>query len=164
MGLAPGMGSGVHAARPMGIDIYMRWKYFSEEDRKAQITGFRIDCGHTGYLREAYHGNPYATKTLLPECFSEDQDGKFTEEEVTGQAPEYPEDEPYRAYVRYPNGELRRRLPEALEAARQRCIQVYKQSPEEAETDDTLKSLRDFVNLYESKEREGLAPAIYASY
>lgn len=149
----------------MGIDIYMRWKYIQPDERKAQITGFSVEHGHVGYLREAYHGGPYATRTLLPECFDEEStDGKLTEEEVTGNPSEYPTEEPSRCYVQYQASELRRRLPEALEVARQRCIQVYKQSAAESEQDATLKSLRDFVDLYEAKERAGLAPAIYASF
>ena len=53
----------------MGIDIYTRWKGQTDEETQAQMTGFSIVHGHVGYLREAYHGEPYATKYLLREAF-----------------------------------------------------------------------------------------------
>src|SRR5688572_29640082 len=54
----------------MGIDIYARWEGQNEEEQKAQYTGFDINSGHVGYLREAYHGKPYATRYLLQESFA----------------------------------------------------------------------------------------------
>jgi len=56
----------------MGIDIYLEWDTMSEEDRKAQATGFSITSGNVGYLREAYHGGPYATRILVREAFEAD--------------------------------------------------------------------------------------------
>ena len=53
----------------MGIDIYLEWDNMPEEDRKAQATGFSITSGNVGYLREAYHGGPYATRILVREAF-----------------------------------------------------------------------------------------------
>jgi hypothetical protein len=55
----------------MGIDVYAKWDGQTDDERKAQITGFSIVHGHTGYLREAYHGEPYATKVLFPECWDD---------------------------------------------------------------------------------------------
>ena len=55
----------------MGIDIYAEWDGMSEAEKTAQITGFSAEHGHVGYLREAYHGEPYATKVLVPEAFEE---------------------------------------------------------------------------------------------
>ena len=46
----------------MGIDIYARWNGQSSAEQQAQYTGFSIEHGHVGYLREAYHGAPYATR------------------------------------------------------------------------------------------------------
>ena len=54
----------------MGIDIYASWRGQSETEQAAQITGFSAEHGHVGYLREAYHGEPYATRVLLPEAFA----------------------------------------------------------------------------------------------
>jgi len=56
----------------MGIDVYMRWPDQTESERQAQYTGFSLVHGHVGYLREAYHGEPYATKVLVPEAFASD--------------------------------------------------------------------------------------------
>lgn len=53
----------------MGIDIYLEWDDMDEESKKAQATGFCITAGHVGYLREAYHGGPYATRILVREAF-----------------------------------------------------------------------------------------------
>ena len=55
----------------MGIDIYAKWDGMTEAEEAAQITGFSIEHGHVGYLREAYHGELYATKVLVPEAFQE---------------------------------------------------------------------------------------------
>ena len=57
----------------MGIDIYLEWDGMTEADKNAQIEcGFSITSGNVGYLREAYHGGPYATKLLCREAFESD--------------------------------------------------------------------------------------------
>lgn len=53
----------------MGIDIYLEWENMDEESKKSQVTGFCTTAGHVGYLREAYHGGPYATRILVREAF-----------------------------------------------------------------------------------------------
>jgi len=55
----------------MGIDIYASWATMTKHDKEAQLTGFSSK-GHVGYLREAYHGGPYATRVLVPEAFDAD--------------------------------------------------------------------------------------------
>jgi hypothetical protein len=40
----------------MGIDIYAEWDGMTAAEQKAQISGFSVDRGLVGYLREAYHG------------------------------------------------------------------------------------------------------------
>ena len=56
----------------MGIDVYLKWDKMNDEDHKAQLgKGFQTNIGNTGYLREAYHGEPYATQMLVPEAFDE---------------------------------------------------------------------------------------------
>src|ERR1051326_1589275 len=60
-------GSGSTATRIMGIDIYAQWHGQTKEEETAQITGFSTVRGHVGYLRESYHGEPYATKHLCAE-------------------------------------------------------------------------------------------------
>jgi hypothetical protein len=53
----------------MGIDIYAQWDGITKAEEAAQITGFSIEHGHAGYLREAYHGAPYVTRYLVSEAF-----------------------------------------------------------------------------------------------
>jgi hypothetical protein len=124
----------------MGIDIYARWKEQTTKEEKAQITGFSVVHGHVGYLREAYHGEPYATKFLVKEAF----------ESKNGEA-------------KIPASALRARLPKTLELARERAVNVYGETGEKARA--TVKSFLDFVELCEEKERKTGEPVtIVASY
>ena len=126
----------------MGIDIYTVWKGQTEAQRIAQHQCvFRSTAGRTGYLREAYHGAPYATKHLCPEAFVS----------ATARAP-------------IPASILRARLPETLRLAEKRERQVYGET-DEHEIELVLQSFRDFVALCEAKERETGEPVvIIASY
>jgi hypothetical protein len=123
----------------MGIDIYAEWDGMAEPDKQAQIAGLSVVDGHVGYLREAYHGEPYATVELVGEAF------------VSG-----------RAFI--PAVVLRNRLPETLRLAERREREIYEVTdPEEIEA--VLKSYRDFVELCERKENETGKPClIIASY
>lgn len=50
----------------MGLDIYLKWKGQTEEEHKAQITGFK-NTGECGYLRSSYNSggfNSWAERTL----------------------------------------------------------------------------------------------------
>ena len=58
----------------MGIDCYLHWKGQTEAEKRGQVTGFSVTSGHAGYLREGYHGGPYATKVLIPEGWKSDDD------------------------------------------------------------------------------------------
>jgi hypothetical protein len=123
----------------MGIDIYAEWDGMTEAEHAEQITGFSVEHGHVGYLREAYHGEPYATRVLVPEAFE------------TGRAP-------------ISAAALEARLPAALEAAERRAREVHDQT-DAAAIERVLKSYRDFVALCERKEREtGVPCIIIASY
>lgn len=53
----------------MGIDIFAEWSGMTEDEKNAQYTGFSTVHGKAGYLREAYHGGPYATRHLVREAF-----------------------------------------------------------------------------------------------
>lgn len=86
----------------MGIDVYIKWQGQTDAERQAQFTGWSTTHGHTGYLREAYHGNPYATRVLVPEAFAADRDG-----------------------VAIPAATLRERLPRTLLAALVRDRMLY---------------------------------------
>ena len=65
------MHSLLHTGEVMGIDIYLEWEDMDAESKKAQITGFCTTAGGVGYLREAYHGGPYATRILVREAFED---------------------------------------------------------------------------------------------
>jgi hypothetical protein len=126
---------------PMGIDIYAHWKGQTEKEEKAQVTGFSVVHGHVGYLREAYHGSPYATMFLCQEAFDAD--------DHTAQIP---------ARV------LRERLPETLRLAEERQRAVYGLT-DKKENEQVLKSFSDFVELCEQKEKETGEPVtIVASH
>ena len=123
----------------MGIDIYAEWDGMSDAEKKAQVTGFSVEHGHVGYLREAYHGEPYATRVLVPESFE------------TGRA-------------EIPAETLWERLPETLKAAEQRERELYGET-DINEIGHVLKSYVDFVELCARKEDETGKPClIIASY
>jgi hypothetical protein len=125
----------------MEIDIYARWDGQTAEEAAAQVTGYSVLEGKVGYLREAYHGNPYATKYLLREAFMSDD-----------------------ATARIPSSVMRRRLPGALALVEEREREVYNQT-DEAEILLVQHSFKDFDDLCERKERETGAPVlIRASY
>lgn len=57
----------------MGIDIYLEWEGKNKQAKDDQMSiGFSPTSGHVGYLREAYHGGPYATQILVKEAFESD--------------------------------------------------------------------------------------------
>jgi hypothetical protein len=124
----------------MGIDIYLRWQGMTEEERAAQQTGYSVVHGHVGYLREAYHGEPYATRVLVPEAF----------DPTPGDA---------EGAVRIPAWVLRNRPPAALSTARERALRVY---------DERLSAdapeLRAFVELAERLEAEGRESRVRSSW
>jgi hypothetical protein len=110
----------------------------TEEERAAQQTGFSVVHWHVGYLREAYHGEPYATRVLVPEAFEADE------------------------AVRIPAWVLRNRLPAALSTALERALRVYRErlsndAPE-------LRAFVDFVELAERLEAEEREPRVLASW
>jgi hypothetical protein len=127
----------------MGIDVYLKWNEMKKEDHEAQLgTGFQTNIGDTGYLREAYHGEPYATQMLVPEAF----DDKLAGEDVPIFAKE-----------------MRARLPKVLEKVRERYEKIYEAGEDEIK--EAQKSFSDFVKLAEQKEDELKEPCkVYASY
>ena len=123
----------------MGIDIYAEWRGQSDGERQAQsAAGFSVTSGNVGYLREAYHGEPYATKFLCGEAFE------------TGRAS-------------IPAATLAERLPRTLAIAEQRERKLYKAT--DSEVEEVKQSYRDFVALCETMERKTGEPvSIVASY
>ena len=51
----------------MGIDIYLSWDGQTEEDKQKMFSARRT--GQFGYLRESYHGGPYATQVVFRDAF-----------------------------------------------------------------------------------------------
>ena len=124
----------------MGIDIYTKWDNMTESEKKGQMTGFSIVSGNVGYLREAYHGAPYATKLLLPEAFK--AQGK---------------------YISISAAKLKARLPEALDAALIRERSIYKNKKATLKS-KMVQTYVDFVKLIERLEKANKHPKICASY
>jgi hypothetical protein len=124
----------------MGIDVYLKWPNQTEEEERAQMTGFSVKHGHVGYLREAYHGSPYATRVLVKEGFESD-DGNAIISAAT----------------------LRERLPATLVAARERECKVYNKGMPLDGDPITLQAFIDFVELAEKKEREHGSISVYVS-
>jgi hypothetical protein len=124
----------------MGIDIYARWREQTEDEIQAQYNaGFSAVQGKVGYLREAYHGEPYATRHLCAEAFAEGEGAVI------------------------PAATLRERLPETLRLAEERERTLYDGKEEDIRA--VRQSFSDFVSLCERKERETGAPVrIIASY
>jgi hypothetical protein len=124
----------------MGIDIYAKWKNQNEAEQTAQSEVFLSATeGRKGYLREAYHGEPYATRFLCAEAFGMEDGARI------------------RAAV------LKERLPDTLALVEERERKIYKSKPHEIE--EVKQSYRDFVALCQEKEREtGEAVRIVASY
>jgi hypothetical protein len=122
-----------------GIDIYAEWTGMTGTERAAQWGCCGVEYGHVGYLREAKHGEPYATKALVPEAF------------VMDRVPIYAD-------------KLEARLPEVLAIAEQREREIYGVTSK-AEINRLLKSYRDFVGLCARKEAETGEPClIVANY
>jgi hypothetical protein len=118
----------------MGIDIYARWDGQSADEIRVQAEAWQDAFrGSVGYLREAYHGEPYATRHLVAEAFSE----------------------PYEAPI--PAATLRERLPRTLALVEERFRTIYESRP--AEIAKAKQSFRDFVSLCERTERETGKPA-----
>ena len=119
----------------MGIDIYAKWDGMTDAEENAQAAAFLSgEHGHLGYLREAYHGEPYATKVLVPEAFEQSR------------VPIYAET-------------LRDRLSATLIVAEQREREIYGVT-DQGEINAVLKSYRDFVELCARKEDETDEPCL----
>jgi len=124
----------------MGIDIYLDWDGMTEADKQARyVGGFDITIGNTGYLREAYHGSPYATHYLLKEAF---------------------ENESGEAHI--PAEVLRERLPETITLHIQRHRELYNQDVNWESP--SAESIVSFVELAERLEKANKNPKVIASY
>src|ERR1043165_812599 len=121
----------------MGIDITAVWNGQTGDEERAQAESWRsVEHGQVGYLREAYHGEPYATRFLFREAF----------ESEIGEA-------------RIPAATLRYRLPETLEVVEARERGVYHEA-DEFQIESVKESFRKFVALCERKETETGEPVL----
>lgn len=149
----------------MGIDIYMNWDGMTEDEKQAQYTGFSTTSGDVGYLREAYHGGPYATETLLPEAFEWVQEigNLMSCAEMAGS--ELPDDlcDLLTRGVPMQAETLQDRLGSTILRVRERIDKVYPMtSPEDA--DLVVSSYISFVDLALAKQAEGKRIYVYASH
>lgn len=173
----------------MGIDIYLEWDGMEAEEKQDQYAcGFSITAGSTGYLREAYHGEPYATQILVREAFEADNcraeiPAAVMRERLTHVTePVYGKTDGHKAAemftqlvesMKTANPDMRveggchgsgQTSPMTVEEAVEiRMRRLYNASDEEV--DEALQSVRDFVALAERKEKETGKPCtVYASY
>ena len=124
----------------MGIDVYVEWDKRTEEEREKQYTGFSIESGDVGYLREAYHGSPYATHYFVQEAFEDDKyDG-----------------------VAIPSDTLLERVPLAVDIHIQRHKEIYKEDVKRE--DKSARAFGEFAKLVQDLEKQGKNPKIRASY
>lgn len=167
----------------MGIDIYLEWEGQTEAERQQMCTGFSTTSGNMGYLREAYHGGPYATQILLREAFeSEDCRAKIPAAVLRERLTHVTE--PARGKMAghdmaaaivdmftkmgmassVPTIKAALTAPQTVEEAiHERCKNLY--SDDENYAEEVVQSFRSFVALAERKERETGKPCtVYASY
>jgi hypothetical protein len=146
----------------VGIDIYLRYRGMTDEEQQKQYGGFRIDAGDVGYLREAYHGGPYATRMLVPQAFTDGNDAALhamcTADDKAGRCKEWEGE--MCGYVAIPAAAMRERLEETLATVRLRSLKVYGEPADDA----TLKAFTDFVELAERWQKEGKSIGVHASY
>jgi hypothetical protein len=174
----------------MGIDIYLEWDGMKKEEKNAQATGFSITSGNVGYLREAYHGGPYATRILVREAFEAENCRAQIPAEIMRDRLNHVTEPAARTSgaghqlaeavldmlqstgveVVAEDGATTNRIKSDTtrpmtveEAVRERQLRLYGEDNEHIER--VVKSFRDFVELAEEKERQTGKPCtVYASY
>ena len=171
----------------MGIDVFLEWDGQDEERAAANAddkpSWFCATDGHVGYLREAYHGGPYATKILVREAFEAENcraeiPAAVMRERLTQiTEPAYGADGGHfgaalllQLAVQAGLTTDRQSIPSGVttpmsveDAVRTRYKTLYNSDDETIET--AVQSFRDFVELAERKEKELKKPCtVYASY
>lgn len=149
----------------MGIDIYMNWDGMTDDEKRAQYTGFDSTAGNVGYLREAYHGGPYATRTLVPEAFewTEEIGNLMSCAQMAGTA--LPDDLCDLLTRGCPMSaeKLQNRLGSTVLLARERIDKLYPEMDPDI-ADLVVSSFISFVDLALDKQAEGRNIYVYASY
>lgn len=174
----------------MGIDVYLEWEGMDEEKKQEQYScGFSIMGGHTGYLRESYHGEPYATQILVREAFESDDcraqiPAAVMRERLTNVTePAYGKTGGHKAaqmFAQIMRAAVQDMPGIAVEGAEgmtsgqtspmtvEEAVAIRARTLYNADDDEvaaTLNSFRNFVELAERKERETGKPCtVYASY
>lgn len=110
----------------MGIDVFMSWG----DGPSFEGNHEHVFRGANGYLREAYHGGPYATVVLVPEAFGDPRRvaqwfGVDAVEDASVGADSA-------GYALIPANVLRARLPPALLTIARRYRAVYDEECGEA--------------------------------
>jgi hypothetical protein len=170
----------------MGIDVFLEWDGQKEAREEAAGDKPQLFCtteGHVGYLREAYHGGPYATKLLVPEAFDSETcraeiPAAVMRERLTNiTTPAMNADGGHKAaeamiaIMQRAGAEVAGRVihdgstgeMSVEDAVRIREKTLY--NSDEEEIAEVVQSFRDFVELAERKEAElGKPCAVYASY
>lgn len=145
----------------MGIDCYL---YTEKEQKYRQYQYALCDCGELkwkdlprseshAYIRESYHGGPYITHDLFPECFIAIYDtlrkeigDVYADWDIVCNAP--PE-------------VLWERFRRNQDKIKQRGDLVYRDSDYAKEQTQTV---REFLEKYEKMYKEGKRPVVYISY
>lgn len=177
-----------HGRFTMGIDVYLRWEDQTEQEKRWQFTGFSTRAGNVGYLREAYHGGPYATKILVREAFEAEncqaeipaavmrerltsvtepardcEDGDRGMQMIVQMLAAVHGGDPSLTIQGCHSGDARTAPMTVEEAVRIRHKQLY--NSDEEEITAAIQAYRDFVALAEKKEKETGKPCtVYASY
>src|SRR5215211_5544 len=169
------------------IHCYLKWDDHAEEKSYLEkmhneiiktpddktLKSLHNKFGYLGYLREeVYDGQSYVMKYLFSEAWSEEgSDDSNTNNKKDG-------------YCKVSFDILKARLPKAIKITlqtekleynkknknktirleRQQRQQQQKKKEEEEDYSPRVKSLKDFVQLFEQKEKEGKKPRIYVSY
>lgn len=124
----------------MGIDVYVQFDGQTKQESEAQITGFSITSGGVGYLREAYHGEPYATRYLVSEAFDANEGS-----------------------AQIPAATLRERLAQTQALAIERAKKIYNETVTLESSE--IKTFAEFVEYCERAEaKTGKPCTIIASY
>jgi hypothetical protein len=166
------------------INCYLKWDDHAEEKSYLEkmhneiiktpveetLENLHNKFGYLGYLREeVYDGESYVMKYLFSEAWSDDNNDSSSN------------DNKKEGYCNISSDVLKSRLPQAIKITMEREKVEYnkiknkttiiigrkqqkKKKKQEEDYSPRAKSLKDFVQLFEQKEKEGKNPRIYVSY
>ena len=164
------------------INCYLKWDDYAEEKSYLEkmhneiiktpddktLKSLHNKFGCLGYLREeVYDGQSYVMKYLFSEAWSEEGSNDYNNN-----------NDKKDGYCKVSSDVLKSRLPKAIKITMERekvesnknkttIIIGRKQQQKKKQEGDyspRVKSLKDFVQLFEQKEKEGKNPRIYVSY